>query len=68
MSETPETPETPDDETVEADDDSTSGVRSEVKIVGKLSRDSDKAARPGFRNPSNAKSKAQKKKRKKNGR
>lgn len=59
-----ETPETPDDETVEADD-STSGVRSEVKIVGKLSRDSDKAARPGFRNPSNANSKAQKKKRKK---
>ena len=29
-----------------------------------LSRDSDKALRPGFRNPKNAKTKAQKKKRK----
>ena len=59
QSETPETPETPED------DAESQAKKSEVKLIGKLSRDSDMAARPGFRSPSNARSKAQKKKRKK---
>ena len=53
-------------ETPEATDDAAAAAKkSTVKLTGKLSRDSDMAERPGFRSPSNARSKAQKKKRKK---
>ena len=51
-------------ETAEASDE-TAAKKSEVKITGALSRESDMAARPGFRSPSNKRSKAQKNKRKK---
>lgn len=60
------------DDAVEAGDDSgASAPRSstpQLGLQGLLSRDSDQASRPGFRNPGNARSKVQKKKKGKKGR
>jgi hypothetical protein len=62
--------ESPAPEATEATDasdetDETAAKKSEVKITGALSRESDMASRPGFRSPSNKRSKALKNKRKK---
>ena len=52
-----------------AEDEGGSGAPGAgAKLRGALSKDSDMAQRPGFRNPANARSKAQKKKAKKKGR
>lgn len=67
MSEQDQTDETPSPETEETEQDRDQGSQSSgptprVGLQGLLTRDTDIAARPGFRNPSNKRSKAQKKK------
>jgi len=46
-------------------EESSEGGAKKAAPTSVLTRDSDKAVRPGFRSPSNKKSKAQRKKRKK---
>ena len=70
MTETPDptadSPAETSDESAEATPEGgAAGVRSstpKLGLQGLLSRESDQAARPGFRNPSNVRSKAQSKK------
>jgi hypothetical protein len=66
MTETPDTPEETADETAEETaEGGAAPVRPttpQVGLQGLLSRESDQAVRPGFRNPSNKRSKAQAKK------
>jgi len=64
-----ETPDTPDETTDETAEETTEGgaaaarpTTPQLGLQGLLSRESDQAVRPGFRNPSNNRSKAQSKK------
>jgi len=69
MSDDPtQAPETPEGDQPDATDDDQSKKRSlptRAPARGLLTRESDQATRPGFRSPSNARSKATRKKSKK---
>lgn len=66
MSEQP-TPENTETETAEGTEETeeTAATTSTIRVSNPLSRPTDAVARPGFRNPSNKRSKAQKSNRKK---
>ncbi len=69
MADDTSTPTETDDGSAEDSGDAKPAAKSQTPRVGMqglLTRDTDIAARPGFRNPANKRSKASKKKRRKN--